>query len=153
LTDDANEARRMVSDMSLLLAKGSTFSAPNVKAGETFLMIEASGALPLVRLLPAQPNLVMTSFRHLNRELITRLQPDRVVFPLFWPPTDAVETLERLRSFGFHGIACVLSGPLPCPSEVQKELRTAASGIEVHLLCLAKWPGRNAPPGPQADPE
>lgn len=76
----------------------------------------------------------MTSFAHLDRALLEKVAPDRVVVPLISATLDAIQALIRLDAMGYRGTLCALTTRLPKPKMVLSELRGVAPGIAVQLI-------------------
>lgn len=101
---------------------------------ETALVIEAPEALAMIEALPARPSVVMTRFAMLDRQLLDRVRPDRVVFPLIARHFDAVEVLELLRALSWKGIVTVIGPQLSAPKVVEAELRSTLPDAAVSLV-------------------
>lgn len=56
--------------------------------------------------------------------------------PLMGDTTDAVVVLEALEAAGFGGTLLVIAPPLPNPTMVERELRTAAQKVTLRLVSM-----------------
>lgn len=115
-----------------------SLAPPSVTAArataETLLLIEVPQALPLIDQLPKRPSVVIARFNGLDRALLDRVSPDRVICPLISGEFDAMEVLKRLRSLRWKGPVEVVGPAIANPEMVEKELRSALPGRNVSLL-------------------
>lgn len=70
----------------------------------------------------------------LDAELLARLKPGWVVFPLMAQGFDAPHVIETLDALGFAGRACVLAPRLPNRRMVEIELRSIAPTLHLVLV-------------------
>lgn len=103
---------------------------------ETWLVIEAPGAFRVIDRLPQQPSIVMARFSDLGPDLVDRVQPNRVLCPLFARAFDAVDVLRRVSAAQWRTAVFVLTAPLPNQRMVERELRANAGGLQVDILSL-----------------
>jgi len=101
---------------------------------ETLLLIEVPQALPLIDRLPRRPSVVVARFNGLDRALLRRVLPSRVICPLIAEDFDAVEVMARLRSLRWMGPVEVIGSGLRHADMIEDELRAALPGREVNLL-------------------
>ena len=101
---------------------------------ETLLLIEVPQALPLIDRLPRRPSVVIARFNGLDKELLRRVSPDRVICPLISADFDALEVLRCLRRLRWQGPVEVVGGGVSDPDMVEEELRAALPGRRVNLL-------------------
>lgn len=101
---------------------------------ETLLLIEVPQALPLIDRLPRRPSVVIARFNGLDRALLRRVLPNRVICPLIAADFDAMEVLRRLRSLRWQGPVEVVGSNVINPAMVEEELRAALPGRMVNLL-------------------
>jgi hypothetical protein len=73
----------------------------------------------------------------LDADLLARLRPGWVVFPLMAPGFDAPGVIETLDALGYSGRACVLAPRLPNLRMVEIELRSMAPTLHLVLVELA----------------
>lgn len=101
---------------------------------ETFLFVDAPGALSLIADKHGTAAIVMTGYANLDGILLARVAPDRIVIPLFAPEFDAPQALEHLAELHYRGKVTVVAPRLPAPRMVLAELRASAPGMAVDLL-------------------
>ncbi|MDT8855635.1 hypothetical protein RNZ50_11545 [Paracoccaceae bacterium Fryx2] len=111
-------------------------SSPEGAGPEVCLVIESPEALALIRLLPDRPSVVVARHGSLDRDLLARVAPDRVVFPLVGTGFDALHMVVLLNGLGYGGLACAVTGPLPDRAMVERELRAHAPGLNFHIVEL-----------------
>ena len=70
----------------------------------------------------------------LDADLLARLKPEWVVFPLMAPGFDAPHVIETLDALGFAGRACVMAPRLPNRRMVEIELRSIAPTLHLVLV-------------------
>lgn len=105
------------------------------ETAETLLLIEVPQALPLIDKLPRRPSVVIARFRGLDKALLDRVSPHRVICPLISGDFDAMEVLKLLRRLRWKGPVEVVGPEMANPEMVEKELRSALPGRDVSLLC------------------
>lgn len=98
------------------------------------LVVEAGHALPLIYAHPRQFSIVLARFNNVDKNLLARVQPDCILFPLFAPTFDAAQMVMLLARLGYKGHACAVSGSLPLPKMVENELRGLARGMTLDLI-------------------
>lgn len=101
---------------------------------ETLLLIEVPQALPLIDQLPQRPSVVIARFIGLDKALLDRVSPTRVICPLISGDFDAMEVLKRLRTLRWKGPVEVVGPEMANPEMIERELRSALPGREVILL-------------------
>lgn len=104
---------------------------------ETLLLIEVPQALPLIDRLPRRPSVVIARFQGLDKALLKRVNPDRVICPLISAEFDALEVLRRLRGLRWQGPVQIVGSQVANPAMVESELRAALPGRQVSLLSTA----------------
>lgn len=70
----------------------------------------------------------------LTARILSALQPELVVLPLFGPVHDAASYIERLQELGYDRRITVLAPPLPRPALVERELRDLGPGARLVLI-------------------
>ncbi|WP_147124966.1 hypothetical protein [Shimia ponticola] len=83
--------------------------------------------------LPTGPEAIYASFDDLGAELIDISNPDVVISPLMGPAFDAIELAEQLDILGFEGRYVVIAPQLPRPDIIQRDIMSAAPGVEIEL--------------------
>lgn len=110
------------------------FKAAHRDHPETILVIDAPDALALIGRLPRRASVVMARFGGLNRALLLRVMPDRVMVPLIGRSFDARDGISRLKRLRYGGQICVIAPPLPDHAMVEAELRALAPGLAIAVL-------------------
>lgn len=83
------------------------------------------------REMPGAMALVLCQFERVNRSLIARVMPDRVVAPLFSARFDIVDLAAILSDAGFGGGLIVVAPPLPDLRLVRRELASVTRGMDL----------------------
>lgn len=104
------------------------------ETAETLLLIEVPQALPLIDMLPKRPSVVIARFIGLDKALLDRVSPTRVICPLISAEFDAVDVLRRLRSLRWKGPVEVIGPEMADHAMVENELRLTLPGRSVNLL-------------------
>ncbi len=79
-------------------------------------------------------------FAGLDLALLARVMPDAVFAPLMGPGFDVLDLAARLARLGYGGSLHGLTGPLPDPESVTREIRGHCDGIDFELVVLASDP-------------
>jgi hypothetical protein len=74
----------------------------------------------------------------LTADLLARLRPEWVVFPLMASGFDAPGVIETLDALGYTGRACVMAPRLPNRRMVEIELRSIAPTLHLVLVEVAE---------------
>ena len=70
----------------------------------------------------------------LDADVLARIRPEWVVFPLMAPGFDAPHVIETLQALGYAGRACVVAPRLPNRRMVEVELRSIAPALHLVLV-------------------
>lgn len=76
-------------------------------------------------------------FSGLDLALMARVMPDAVFAPLMGPGFDILDLATRLARLGYGGSLHGLTGPLPDPEAIAREIRSHCEGIDFELVVLA----------------
>ncbi len=82
----------------------------------------------------AQGTVERAMLRDLNADLLARVLPDHVVFPLLSRHHDAMAVIERLQALSYAGPMTVVAPSLPRAALVEAELRALGPGRRLNLL-------------------
>jgi hypothetical protein len=105
-----------------------------VLVGGTILALDTAD---IARRLPGMTRawvVIAGHFAHLGAPLLRSVSPDVVAFPLFGPGYDALQVVERLGQLGYRGRMCCLTGPLPAPDMVRRELEAVSRGAPLWMV-------------------
>lgn len=109
---------------------------PPAGTRETWLVIEAPGAFRVIDRLPQQPSVVMARFSDVSPDLVDRVQPARILCPLFARTFDAMDVLRCVSMARWRSNVFVLTQPLPNQRMVERELRANSGGLKVEILAI-----------------
>ena len=73
-------------------------------------------------------------FSDLDRVLMARIQPDTVVSSLFGRGFDAIDIAKKLHQLEFTGRYRALTGNLPNPDMIRREVAQVAPGLDFDVL-------------------
>jgi xanthine/CO dehydrogenase XdhC/CoxF family maturation factor len=108
---------------------------------QNVLVIDCPEAMRIAENLEPPPMVISIAFRQLSRMLLEVVAPDCVALPLLGSGFDAVQVIERLRTFRYTGRICAIAPDLPDAALVAAELTALADGIPVHVITPGQYPG------------
>ena len=73
-------------------------------------------------------------FSDLDHTLMARIEPDTVVSSLFGRGFDAIDIAKQLHQLGFTGRYRALTGNLPNPDMIRREVAQVAPGLDFDVL-------------------
>lgn len=129
----------MASDMRSSRPDSPAAAARPGSAPLRVLVVEAAREFGTISALLPPAEVALARLAELGAPLLAQQRPQLVITPLIGPETDALEVAAHLSDLAWSGELWVLSGPLPAPNVVIRELRRAGPGLKIRLL-----PGRSA---------
>ncbi len=111
------------------------FPASDWTQPRSVLVIEAPQSLRLLDSFEPRPLTLVITHRQLSAEMIHLSAPDCITMPLMRDGFCILDTVERLDSIGYGGRVYVFGPDLPRREMVEAELREAAPGLDLHLVC------------------
>jgi hypothetical protein len=125
--------------------RGQGFSGAMPVQAERVLWLgpeDMASAVPILALhqglpeLPSFGGVELADTSVLEERLTRTPRPCLVLSPLFWAGSDVMEVARVLSSLDYDGPYRVFSAPLPNPSLVEREVRTAFPELDFGLLEL-----------------
>lgn len=103
-------------------------------AGASVLVVGRADDATLAHAAGLGSRVFVAPITELNADLLARLDPGWVVFPLMAPGFDAPGVIETLDTLGYAGRACVVAPRLPNRRMVEIELRSMAPTLHLVLV-------------------
>lgn len=104
--------------------------------GRRILIVEASYALPTLMQGVTGASVVITRFATLTAELMSRVEPDTVIAPVFGKGFDILDLAGCLYGIGYGGQLRGLSGALPRPQLITAEIRSHWPMLDFDMIEL-----------------
>lgn len=107
---------------------------PSLRDAQTILLIDASGALPLLSPRPEKQSVILTQMRMLGATMLRTVNPDAIIAPLISSDWDIVDLGILLEEMGYCGTLFALTRPLPRAELVIREVSAVCPRLTVRLL-------------------
>ena len=86
--------------------------------------------------LPLNSAITFIEFRELSTDVLERVRPDIVLSPLLCSSFDCMDLAQTLDALGFTGRYRAMSGQVPQPDLVRREIHACCPGLDFDLISI-----------------
>ena len=108
---------------------------------EILVVGEVSKWQALGRVLPKSPGICFAEFHELDRDFLEIHSPDTILSPVLCVSFDCLDLAMRLDELGFRGRYRAMSGQLPGPWLIRREIADICPELDFDIVDLANATG------------